>query len=137
MNNQSMLIDTPIVKVDVKSKKLKYGFDLNQYKIVNKKIRRGDTFGSILENNGIDYPEVYNILQSIKNKVSVRRLVAGKSYSLFYSKDSISTPKAFVYEPQVESFTLVQLRDSVYGKKVDKPINRSKSRQWSDRKFPL
>ena len=122
MNNQSMLTEAPVVKVDVKPKKLKYGFDLNQYKIVKKKVRRGDTFGSILENNGIDYPEVYDILQSIKNKVSVRRLVAGKSYSLFYSKDSISTPKAFVYEPQVDSYTLVQLRDSVYGKKVDKPV---------------
>ena len=93
MNNQSMLTEIPVVKVDIKPKKLKYGFDLNQYKIVKKKVRRGDTFGSILENNGIDYPEVYDILQSIKNKVSVRRLVAGKSYSLFYSKDSISTPK--------------------------------------------
>ena len=122
MKNQPMLTKAPVVKVDIKPKKLKYGFDLNQYKIVKKKVRRGDTFGSILENNGIDYPEVYDILQSIKNKVSVRRLVAGKSYSLFYSKDSISAPKAFVYEPQVDSYTLVQLRDSVYGKKVDKPV---------------
>ena len=30
------------------------------------KIKRGDTFGDILENNGIDYPEVYQILQKIK-----------------------------------------------------------------------
>ena len=69
MNNQSMLTEIPVVKVDIKPKKLKYGFDLNQYKIVKKKVRRGDTFGSILENNGIDYPEVYDILQSIKKKI--------------------------------------------------------------------
>jgi murein DD-endopeptidase MepM/ murein hydrolase activator NlpD len=122
MNNQPILTNPPTIKVGVKPKKLKYGFDLSQFKIVKKKVRRGDTFGSILEKNGIDYPEIYNILQSIKNKVSVNRLVAGKSYSLFYSKDSISNPKAFVYEPQVDSYTLVQLRDSIYGIKVDKPI---------------
>ncbi|MDA9596860.1 peptidoglycan DD-metalloendopeptidase family protein [Flavobacteriaceae bacterium] len=122
MNNQPILTNPPTIKVGVKPKKLKYGFDLSQFKIVKKKVRRGDTFGSILEKNGIDYPEIYNILQSIKNKVSVHRLVAGKSYSLFYSKDSISNPKAFVYEPQVDSYTLVQLRDSIYGIKVDKPI---------------
>ena len=35
-----------------------------------KKIKRGDTFGSILESNGIDYLR-YNILQN-KNQVSVK-----------------------------------------------------------------
>ena len=109
-------------KVEMKPKNIKYGFDLDQFKVVKKKIKRGDTFGSILEDNGIDYPEVYNILKTIKNKVSVKRLVAGKSYSLFFSKDSIAKPKAFVYEPQIDSYTVVQLRDSIYGKKVVKPI---------------
>jgi murein DD-endopeptidase MepM/ murein hydrolase activator NlpD len=109
-------------KVEMKPKNIKYGFDLDQFKVVKKKIKRGDTFGSILEDNGIDYPEVYNILKTIKNKVSVKRLVAGKSYSLFFSKDSIAKPKAFIYEPQIDSYTVVQLRDSIYGKKVVKPI---------------
>ncbi|MDG1942055.1 MAG: peptidoglycan DD-metalloendopeptidase family protein [Flavobacteriaceae bacterium] len=109
-------------KVEMKPKNIKYGFDLDQFKVVKKKIKRGDTFGSILEDNGIDYPEVYNILKTIKNKVSVKRLVAGKSYSLFFSKDSIAKPKAFIYEPQIDSYTVVQLRDSIYGKRVVKPI---------------
>ena len=109
-------------KVEIKSKNIKYGFDLDQLRVVKKKIRRGDTFGSILEENGIDYPEVYKILKIIKNKVNVKRLVEGRYYSLFFSKDSISMLKAFVYEPQIDSYTIVQLRDSIYGKRVVKPI---------------
>ena len=116
------LIESHVAKIQIKAKNIKYGFDLDQFRVVNKKIRRGDTFGSILEDNGIDYPEVHNILKTIKKKVSVKSLVVGKSYSLFFSKDSIPTPKAFVYEPQIDSYTLVQLRDSVYGKKVFKQI---------------
>lgn len=119
---QAVITESSFTQIKTVHKKLKYGFDLDEYRIIKKKIRRGDTFGSILEDNGIDYPEVFNILQTIKNKVSVRRLVVGKSYSLFYSKDSISTPKAFVYEPQVDTYTLLQLRDSIYGKKVIKPV---------------
>ena len=115
-------IDPTEVKAEIKPRNIKYGFDLDQFKVVKKKIKRGDTFGSILEDNGIDYPEVYNILKTIKNKVSVKRLVAGKSYSLFFSKDSIAKPKDFIYEPQIDSYTVVQLRDSIYGKKVVKPI---------------
>ena len=115
-------IDPTEAKVEIKPRNIKYGFDLDQLRVVKKKIRRGDTFGSILEDNGIDYPEVYNILKTIKNKVSVKRLVEGKYYSLFFSKDSISKPKAFIYEPQIDSYTVIQLRDSIYGKKVIKPI---------------
>jgi murein DD-endopeptidase MepM/ murein hydrolase activator NlpD len=122
IKNQPPLIEPLSTEVLAKPKNIKYGFDLDQYKIVKKKIRRGDTFGSILENNGIDYPEVYNILKSLNNKVNLKRLVAGKSYTLLFSKDRISTPKAFIYEPQIDSYTIVQLRDSIYGKKVTKPI---------------
>ena len=101
---------------------IKYGFDLNNYRVVNKKIKRGDTFGSILEENGIDYPEVYNILQKIKNKVNVRRINVGKPYTLLFSKDSVPTPKVFIYTPGIQTYNVIQLRDSIYGKKVDKPI---------------
>ncbi len=116
------MTDSPVARIEVKTKNLKYGFDLDQFRVVEKKIRRGDTFGSILEDNGIDYPEVHNILKIIKNEVSVKRLVVGKPYSLFFSKDSIPTPKVFIYKPQIDSYTLVQLRDSIYGKKVFKQI---------------
>tara|TARA_A200000113_G_scaffold179265_1_gene164903 strand:+ start:11486 stop:12781 length:1296 start_codon:yes stop_codon:yes gene_type:complete len=119
---QVALADSPEAKVVIKPKNMKYGFDLDKFRVVKKKIRRGDTFGSILEDNGIDYPEVYNILKVIKNKVIVKRLVAGKYYSLFFSKDSIASPKVFIYEPQIDSYTVVQLRDSIYGKKVVKPV---------------
>lgn len=121
IKNQPPLIEPLSTEVLAKPKNIKYGFDLDQYIIIKKKIRRGDTFGSILENNGIDYPEVYNILKSLNNKVNLKRLVTGKSYRLLFSKDSISTPKAFIYEPQIDSYTIVQLRDSIYAKKVTKP----------------
>ena len=35
---------------------LLYGIDLNEFDVETKKIRRGDTFGKIIEDNGIDYP---------------------------------------------------------------------------------
>ncbi len=101
---------------------LRYGFDFNQYTAKQLKIKRGDTFGAILERNGIDYPQVYEILQSIKGDVNVRKLQIGKPYTLLYDKDSISTPKAFIYHPDALGYSVIQLRDSVYGKQVSKPI---------------
>ena len=101
---------------------MKYGFNLNDFIVKKKKIKRGDTFGSILEENFIDYPEVHKILQKIKTQVSVKKLQIGKPYTLLFSKDSIKAPKVFIYQKDIQGYTIVQLRDSIYGLKKNKPV---------------
>jgi murein DD-endopeptidase MepM/ murein hydrolase activator NlpD len=100
---------------------LYYGIDLNEYFVKEFKIKRGDTFGKILEENGIDYPEVYEVLKAIKGKVDIRKLTLGKSYSLFFSKDSITSPEYFIYHPEVASYKRIHLRDSLFGEELIKP----------------
>ena len=101
---------------------MKYGFNLNDFIVKKKKIKRGDTFGSILEQNFIDYPEVHKILQKIKKQVSVKKLQIGKPYTLLFSKDSIKAPKVFIYQKDIQGYTIIQLRDSIYGLKKNKPV---------------
>ena len=103
--------------------KMKYGFDYNLYQAKEFKIKRGDTFGAILERNGIDYPEVYTILQVIKkSEVNIRKLKIGKPYTVLYTKDSIPKAHAFIYHPGVESYDVIQLKDSLFANKVKKPV---------------
>ena len=101
---------------------MRYGYDFNLYNAKQLKIKRGDTFGAILERNGIDYPQVYEILQAIKGKVNVRKLQIGKPYTLLFDKDSVRTPKAFIYHPDALGYSVIQLRDSLFGQQVNKPI---------------
>ena len=70
-SNSAAIDETTETKVEIKLKNLKYGFDLDRFRVVKKKIRKGDTFSSILEDNGIAYPEVYNILQMYANSKKV------------------------------------------------------------------
>ena len=104
------------------NKNIKYGFDFNKFFVTEKKIKRGDTFGSILESNGIDYPEVHNILKNIKNQVSVKKLNIGKKYFVLFSDDSIRRPEYFIYSSDITSFFYIKLKDSIFGEKVNKPI---------------
>ena len=99
-----------------------FGIDRNNYVVKQFKIKRGDTFGKILESNGIDYPEVYAVLQAIKGTVNIRKLTLGKPYTLFFSKDSIPTPEYFVYHPNVSTYKKIHLRDSLFGEEVVKPF---------------
>ena len=103
--------------------KIKYGYDYNLYEAKEFKIKRGDTFGAILEQNGIDYPEVYTILQVIKkSEVNIRKHKIGKPYTLLFTKDSVPKAHAFIYLPGVESYHVIQLKDSLYAKKVKKHV---------------
>ena len=95
--------------------KYKYGYDESKYLFEEKKVGKGDTFGDILEGQGIDYPEIYQALQKTKNDVDFRKLQLGKPYTLIYTKDSIRKLKAFVYHPTIEGYSFIQLRDSVFG----------------------
>jgi hypothetical protein len=70
--------------IEIQTPDLYYGIDRNKFIVKDLKIKRGDSFGKILEENGIDYPEVYEILQAIKGRVDVRKLTIGKPYTLFF-----------------------------------------------------
>ena len=104
----------------VKPIKYKYGYDESKYLFEEKKVKNGDTFGDILEDQGIDYPEIYQALQKTKDEVDFRKLQIGKPYTLIYTNDSIKKLKAFVYHPTVEGYSFIQLKDSVYGKTFKK-----------------
>ena len=99
----------------------KYGYNKDKYFFEEKKIKSGDTFGDILEDVGVDYPEIFEALQKTKGDVNFKKLQIGKPYTLIFSKDSLKTLKAFVYHPTVEGYSFIQLMDSVYGKTVVKP----------------
>ena len=95
--------------------KYRYGYDESKYLFEERKVRSGDTFGDILEGQGVDYPEIYQALQKTKNDVDFGKLQIGKPYTLIYLNDSIKKLKAFVYHPTIEGYSFIQLRDSVFG----------------------
>lgn len=104
----------------VEAIKYKYGYDESKFSFDEKKVGKGDTFGDILEDQGIDYPEIYQALEKTKNDVDFRKLQIGKPYTLIYTNDSIPKLKAFVYHPSIEGYSFIQLKDSVYGKTFKK-----------------
>ena len=86
-NEKKQLRRVEINNIEIEKPNIKYGFDFNNFFSKEYKIKKGDTFGDILENNGIDYPDVYQILQKIKSSVNVRKLQIGKPYTLLFTKD--------------------------------------------------
>ncbi len=102
----------------------KFGYKLNDYIVINDTIKRGESFGVILDRNHIWYPKVLEISKKIKSTFDVRRLRAGRPYTILAKKDSTEKAQVFIYEDDKINFTVIDFKDSLItahkGRKVVK-----------------
>jgi len=107
----------------VKEKIVKqFWYTLNNYTVKRDTVKRGDSFGSILENNNLFYPQIYNIVQKAKKVFDVRRINLGKPYTILFSKDSVKIPKVLIYQPNLIDYVVVSLTDSLFAEKKSKAV---------------
>jgi len=117
-NSNETFEDIAAVEPDV----YEFGFNLNDYVVKRDTIRKGDSFGLILERNKIDYPKIFNIAKKAKDTFDIRKLQIGKPYTLLCSKDSLEIPKCFIYQPNIEEYVVVNFQDSIHAYTSRKPI---------------
>ncbi|OUR91597.1 peptidase M23 [Flavobacteriales bacterium 34_180_T64] len=99
-----------------------FGFNLNDYVVKRDTIKKGDSFGEILERNKIGYPKIFQIAEKAKDSFDIRNLQIGKPYTLLCSKDSLEQPKCFIYQPTLEDYVVINFQDSVHAYTSRKPI---------------
>ncbi|PQV51733.1 murein DD-endopeptidase MepM/ murein hydrolase activator NlpD [Jejuia pallidilutea] len=100
-----------------------FGFKLDNYIVKRDTIRKGDTFGVILERNNVGYPKIFNIAEKAKDTFDIARsLQVGKPYTLLCEKDSLETAKCFIYQPNLEDYVVINFQDSIQAYRSTKPI---------------
>lgn len=100
-----------------------YGFKLNNYKVINDTIKKGESFGIILDRHHVDYPIINKITVKIKDTFDVRRVRAGKPYTILASKDSTEKAQVFIYKHSKSVATVVKFNDSlIHSYNYRKPI---------------
>jgi len=100
-----------------------YGFLLNDYNVVRDTIRPGDTFGDILNNNGVSHQKILEVASKFRDSFDVRRIVVGKPYVLLNSKDSLNHTEIFIYEKNKTDFAVVKLKDTINCYTSSKPVS--------------
>lgn len=101
---------------------VKFGYNFNNYHVIQDTIRRGENFGEILSRYNVDYAKIYNIVNSTKDTFDIRQLRAGKPYTLLCSKDETHQPLSFIYQPNKIEFVVIEFCDSIIAYKERKPI---------------
>ncbi|NER17148.1 peptidoglycan DD-metalloendopeptidase family protein [Spongiivirga citrea] len=118
-------LETDLVVQELKAEPIQiieFGYNLNEYEVLNDTVTNGDSFGWIMEKNNVSRQKVYNIVQSVKDCVDLRKIRTGKPYTILASKDSLKTPQAFIYQANNIDYWVVDFKDSIHGYKSQKPV---------------
>jgi len=103
---------------------LRYGINVDSLDIVEKRVKRNEFVGTILEQEGISSKEVYNLSKNYRDVFDVRKVQIGGKYELFHTRDSVPKLAYFVYEKNVAElviydFTGEEAKASTFLKEIE------------------
>nr|WP_127846036.1 peptidoglycan DD-metalloendopeptidase family protein [Psychroflexus aestuariivivens] len=111
------------IKSEPKVSPKAYGFNLDEFEVVRDTVKRGDTFGVIMDKYGVGPGKVYQIVNKIPDSImNFKRINQGKPYTILKSKDSTSALQHFIYENSRINYSVLSLTDSIFAKKANKPV---------------
>jgi murein DD-endopeptidase MepM/ murein hydrolase activator NlpD len=120
-NKSNDILEKEIIKPT--AKKMEFGFRYSDFNVVQDTIKKGDTFGTIIENQNIGDQKVYDIIKQVKDSFDVRTIRIHKPYTLLRSKNKTNKLQVFIYQPDALTYYVVDLRDTaVVAYKKTKPI---------------
>ena len=104
-------------------KKSEFGFVYSDFNVVHDTVEKGDTFGTLLEEQNIGNRQVYDIIAKVKDSFDVRTIRIKKPFTMLRSKNKKNDLQVFIYQPDNLSYYVVDFRDTavVVYKKI-KPI---------------
>ena len=120
-NKSEEILEKEIIKPAVK--KIEFGFKYSDFNVVQDTIKKGDTFGTLLEGQNIGEREVYDIIAKVKDTFDVRTIRIDKPFTMLRSKNKKNDLQVFIYQPDALNYYVVDLRDTaVVAYKKTKPI---------------
>ena len=113
------IVETEI-KVD--SSKFFFGHNLDSFKVVEDKIKYGETLGKILNDHGVNHTKIHYLAKASEDVYDVRDFKVGKQYMILKSLDSNATAVKFVYKENPVDYYFYNFADSIYVEHYAKPV---------------
>lgn len=122
-NPTEELIDNPDqLDTIVKVPQLLYGFPIDSFKVVGDQVKKNQFFSDLVTSYGVDYGVMNKMAHEGKKVFDVRRLRAGRNYTVFLKNDSTEQPQIFVFEKNMVEYIVYDLRDSLKVYEGKKPV---------------
>lgn len=101
-----------IVKKEEPKPEIRFGYKIDDYKVIQDTIESGESFGIIMDRHHVMYPKINQIAAVVKDTFDVRRVRAGKPYTILASKDSTEKAQVFIYKHDKINATILDFKDS-------------------------
>lgn len=109
--------------LNIVPKKVEFGFVYADFNVVQDTIKKGDTFGTIIDEQSIRDRRIYDITAAIKDSFNVKSIKYNKPFTLLRSKNKKHDLQVFIYQPDALTYYVVDFRDSlVKAYKKTKPL---------------
>ncbi len=114
---------TPVVKVEstdsvkvvieIKEPTVLFGIVVDDYLVVEDKIKRNQVIGDILEAYHVPAKLIHQLSTISKNVFDVRKIAPDKKYTVLCGQDSSRTAKAMIYEPNLIDYIVIKFGDTL------------------------
>jgi len=98
----------------VKEPNLLYGMVVDNYTVIEDKIKRNEVLGDILMQYNVPANIIHQVSKLSRSVFDVRKIAANKKYTLICGQDSLKTAKAFVYEPNPVEYIVFRFEDTLW-----------------------
>lgn len=100
----------------------KYGYILNDFEVVSDTIHSGDSFGALLDAQGVKRSKVFEIANTVKDSFNVAWITSGKPYTILKCKDNPNAVEAFIYQKNKVKYTVLHIEDSIYAENKEEKV---------------
>lgn len=90
-----------------------FGFSADSFIVVTSEIKKNEFLANILLAHQIDYATIDQLAKKSKESFDVRKIAAGKPYTLLLEKDSVQKARYFIYQPDPVNYVVYELYDSL------------------------
>lgn len=118
--NDSVEVSETLVKEPTEE----YGMVTDDFLVIKDKVKKNQNLASILQPYGVPYATIDQLAKASKEVFDVRKLAAGKPYTIFCTKDSTGYATCFIYEANATEYVVFNMRDSLHIYMGQKPIDK-------------
>jgi murein DD-endopeptidase MepM/ murein hydrolase activator NlpD len=94
---------------------IKYGFNLNDFKVLSHVVKPGEIFSEILGKYNVAYQTIHFLAKESEDIFSIRKIKAGNQCTLLCEQtQSGLVPKKMIYEASKVDYVVFNLDDSLY-----------------------
>jgi len=113
INNEKTTKEIDEVVPEVIEPEYVYGILVDSFNVTKGVVKQGQTLGEILYANHIDHPQIAEIVNKSKGIFDVRRVNAGKEFTIICVDDSTEKACYFIYQEDPTNYVVMDLTNEI------------------------